>query len=367
MKENLLIGEIENIIYKHTLVADLKIFDFLESVNKWPSKCIIQKGEILYSVSKWVSPKRTRSYPYSRVYDTFGKKFEKRITIIPIVKDEGINGDRDFLQWSTIALMSLLNVYTIIAYYEDGDKNGKKITNQRFSDNFIKKQFNELDNYHSSALHWNLEQLNSNNLKSLLDIVIDNYERIGKEKDIKFHSSDGILSFKKKIGITIDDFKLFSSLKSEKGQLREIKTTHLLESLGTGEKMRIIIKNYLGGLYYFTIDDVEVIHNTYLLMECKHSNTTAIPSTDDIKDGLLKLMVLSNIKTLKNNDDVISHKSGLRLTSKIMKGSLNEMSNTNDIKEFCIQNNLPSSKHLFLTSLIRELKENNIKLIIEKA
>lgn len=40
------------------------------------------------ALSCWVSPKRTRSYPYSRVYDTLGFS-GKKATIIPILKDEG--------------------------------------------------------------------------------------------------------------------------------------------------------------------------------------------------------------------------------------------------------------------------------------
>ena len=67
------------------------------------------------ALSSWVSPKRTRSYPYSRVYDTLSFS-GKKATIIPILKDEGKQGDRDFLQWDTISLMSLLGVYVIISW-----------------------------------------------------------------------------------------------------------------------------------------------------------------------------------------------------------------------------------------------------------
>ncbi len=41
----------------------------------------------------------------------------KKIRIIPIYKDEGIGGDRDYLQWDTISLMSLFGVHVIISYY----------------------------------------------------------------------------------------------------------------------------------------------------------------------------------------------------------------------------------------------------------
>ena len=66
-----------------------------------------------FGISWWVSAKRTRSYPYARVYDTLSFS-GKKVTIIPIYKDEGFQGDRDFIQWDTISLMSLLQVYVII-------------------------------------------------------------------------------------------------------------------------------------------------------------------------------------------------------------------------------------------------------------
>ncbi|MEM0143098.1 MAG: site-specific DNA-methyltransferase, partial [Candidatus Parvarchaeum sp.] len=84
------------------------------------------------AVSWWVSSKRTRSYPYARVYDSFGFA-GKKLAIIPIMKDEGIEGDRDFLQWDTVSLMSLLGIYVIIAYYKDAVKSTRytgKITEQ---------------------------------------------------------------------------------------------------------------------------------------------------------------------------------------------------------------------------------------------
>ena len=47
-------------------------------------------------MSWWVSPKRTRSYPYARVYDSLSFPGRK-VTVIPIIKDEGKEGDRVYL------------------------------------------------------------------------------------------------------------------------------------------------------------------------------------------------------------------------------------------------------------------------------
>lgn len=115
-----------------------------------PASFILEDKNTLFAVSKWISPKRTRSYPYERVYNTLSSS--KKITIIPVVKDEGIKGDRDFIQWDTISMMSLLDVYVILAYYEKADihKSLKaKISNQSFNNKYILTKIKEIKNYHS--------------------------------------------------------------------------------------------------------------------------------------------------------------------------------------------------------------------------
>jgi hypothetical protein len=108
---------IEGIKYKPILKCNLNEVLFEEfDINSAKSSGLISTGQNRFAVSKWVSPKRTRSYPYERVYNAFS--VSKRITVIPVVKDEGIAGDRDFLQWDTVSLMSLLDVYVVLDYYE---------------------------------------------------------------------------------------------------------------------------------------------------------------------------------------------------------------------------------------------------------
>lgn len=131
----MLYAKIKNFSYIKSFGQDLERYDF-DNINNLPSKCIVNFENKSFALSKWVSPKRTRSYPYARVYDTFSSGTNKVVTIIPLIKDEGINGDRDYLQWDSLSLMSLLNVYVIIAFYDKADlhptKQGK-ITNQQFN------------------------------------------------------------------------------------------------------------------------------------------------------------------------------------------------------------------------------------------
>ena len=76
-----IIGKITGIEYKIELSKALKriaIKDF--DVNTIPATCLVESKKGTFAISKWVSPKRTRSYPYERVYNSLS--ISKKITII---------------------------------------------------------------------------------------------------------------------------------------------------------------------------------------------------------------------------------------------------------------------------------------------
>lgn len=271
-----------------------------------------KKGQI--AVSWWVSAKRTRSYPYARVYDTLNFQ-GKKVTIIPIVKDEGKEGDRDFLQWDTISLMSLLGVYTIISYYSYAEKSPRyryKITNQRFDIPHLKREINSLLSYQSDALHWNLAQIE--NIGEIGERAIDSYDRISKELGIEMHSKE---SARKRINELLkgkENFMILSRDLAKKAQQRESITIQPKEKL-VGIKATLTIKNYLGGFYFFTCDEVNIEKETIYLIEGKHSKQSFIPSLEDIKDGLVKMILFTNLKEVKIDDVNYTSVAILKLTS----------------------------------------------------
>ena len=92
--------------YKIRLIPELKTINITDfDVIKFLLHVFLTRKN--FRSFKWISPKRTRSYPYEKVYNTF---LSEKITIILIIKGEGSEGDRDFIQWDTISLMSLLDV-----------------------------------------------------------------------------------------------------------------------------------------------------------------------------------------------------------------------------------------------------------------
>jgi hypothetical protein len=292
-------GEITGIRYKPFLCKFLEQYniDALDRALSERANFILKVKANEIAVSWWVSPKRTRSYPYARVYDTLSFA-GKKITIIPVIKDEGKDDDRDFLQWDTISLMSLLGVYVIIAYYKDAEKNPRfdnKITNQRFDTNYIKEEIQKLLSYQSDALHWNLEQIDQ--IYDITKKAFNSYRRISEELGIEMHSMESAQRRIRELHKGKERFMRLSRELANKAQMRESITTQPKEYL-VGIKSMITIKNYLGGYYYFTCDEVEIHGNELYLIEGKHTQTGSLPSEGDIKDGLIKMILFTNLENV---------------------------------------------------------------------
>jgi len=275
-----ILAKITGIKYTPLLCRQLENFNF-EDLDKALSKratfILNISEEDKIAVSWWVSAKRTRSYPYARVYDSLGFT-GKKVTLIPVLKDEGKEGDRDFLQWDTVSLMSLLGVYVIIGYYIDARKSNKyrhKITKQRFDTEYIRDEIKKLLSYQSDALHWNIEQIG--NVGMVGQKALEAYVRISKRFGVDMHSEISAQSRIAELLKSKEEFMAFSRDLAEKAQERERQTTQPKEKL-SGGKATITIRNYLGGCYYFTADEAEIVEREVYLVEGKHSKTNSLPS-----------------------------------------------------------------------------------------
>jgi hypothetical protein len=267
------------------------------------------------AISWWVSAKRTRSYPYARVYDSLGFS-GKKITIIPIFKDEGKDGDRDYLQWDTISLMSLLGIYVIIAYYVGAEPNPRyanKITNQRFDIEYLKSKIRQILLYQSDAIHWNVKQ--TDGIMEIGNLAIESYKNISNKLGVELHSLSQARERLDKISKDMDSFMNLSRELAKQAQDREGSFDQPHERVD-GSKSKITIINWLGGKYYFTADEVHV-HEKYLyLIEAKHTSRESLPSISDIKDGLLKMDLFSNLEEVKLGNKKYKPIPVLKLTTK---------------------------------------------------
>ena len=355
-------GKITGITYKVHLVEELPQIEAQDfDINNVPATCLLKNKSSSFAVSKWVSPKRTRSYPFERVYNSLA--VSKKITIIPIVKDEGAQGDRDFIQWDTVSLMSLLDVFVIFAYYDKAEinlRNWQKITNQQFNNKYVIAKIKEIEQYHSSALHWNLNELNKN-LHHIIDRAKSAYLEIENTTNVPLHNISGIDNFKEKIGQDVELFMQFSREKAAQAQDREFVTQQPKESLSTHTKAKITITNYLGGQYFFTVDEVAIKGDTVYLIESKHSKNAVLPSIGDIKDGLLKMILYSNLCEVEVDGKKMKSKAVLRLTSEKLKGKITSENNTFDKEKFITENKI---KMNLIEELFEEARENGFEVEI---
>lgn len=352
-------AKITGIEYKPKLTNDLTVFDFKSfDINELPPNCLINYDSFSFGLSKWVSPKRTRSYPYERVYNTLGAA--KRITVIPIIKDEGKRGDRDFIQWDTISLMSLLDIFVVFAYYKTAEKHktrANKITNQQFDNELVKQKISEIKNYHSSALHWNLKEIEKS-FPDLIQKTKTSYNHIGKQLGVEFHNERGIDRFANQFINGVKDFMQISRQKAREAQNREMQTVQPKEVLLTLTKATITIENYLGGKYYFTTDEIRIENDKIYLIEDKHSKNSILPSIGDIKDGLLKMILYTNLKDVFVNGKKYTPIPVLKLTSSKLTSNVSK----SDIKTNRFLN---QKQKTILNILFEEADENGFKVIIE--
>lgn len=358
-------AEITGIEYKIKLLPDLTSVDLKDfDINSRPASCLIKDNKKVFAISKWISPKRSRSYPYEKVYNTLS--IPKKITVIPIIKDEGFEGDRDFIQWDTISLMSLLDVYVIFAYYNDAKKHKirkDKVTKQQLDNDFIYSKIKEIGNYHSSALHWNLKEVR--NISNLISIVQKSYSNLGNKLKVRFHNSQGLEDFKNQFKEDVNNFMVLSREKAKEAQARESKTTQPKELLKTLTKATITIKNYLGGLYFLTTDEVLIKGRTVYLIESKHTRKSLIPSKGDVKDGLLKMILYCNLEKVIIEGKEYEAVPVLNLTSAKLIGEVKSSETQSKLDKFLTENKFNTLQKKFVVELFLEAKTNNFKVILQ--
>jgi hypothetical protein len=360
-------GDVEKIKYRQFVNDNLKISK-LENfdINKSSGAFLLANEKEEIAVSRWISPKRTRSYPYERVYDTLAFA-GKKVTIIPVVKDEGLGGERDFLQWDTISLLSLLDVHVVLAYYSDATKNVKRadqITSQKLDNTYIMSRLAEVFNFKGTPRQWNERE--SKELKSVFEKAKSAYAEISKTTKTYLHDAsalDELIKFTE----TPQKFIEFSRQKSKDAQSREFVTEQPKEALASDTKAKVTINNALFGRYFFTCDETRIEGKTLYLIEAKHSRRAKFPSRNDIKDGLVKMMLYTNLKNVKVGAKAFDLRVQIRLTSMQLNGSINSDAKDEDLDKFCSDNLIDAANKIFLKKLFQEARENKFTIILEHA
>ena len=315
--------------------------------------------------SKWVSPKRTRSYPFARIYNTYHLN-TKRVTIIPIIKDEGAgtqNNDR--INFITFSWMNLLNIYIILVWYEDAKRKPgttDRITDQILNVESVREKLLAISRYQMTALHWNTTHFEEDFESTYLNAVAG-YKKISQNKNVAVHNPKNHLQtlerFRADGRFSLTCFKEATLPRSYEAAHRESITTHILESLEENAKGIFRISNYLGGQYYLTADEVYWENDQLIIQESKNSSTGKLPAEDDIKDGLFKLILFANMEevTIDGRENV-QFITRLKLTGDLT-GSLSLPCATTNIFNFSAKNRLRQTYQNRLIRLNQEASQNN--------
>lgn len=245
--------------------------------------------------------------------------------------------------------MSLLNIYIVLGYYEDADKS------QKFNNEFIKSQIQEIIEYKQSALHWN-RSLFEERFISTFRSALGSYAFISNRTSVLIHSYAGTEKYLQAIIGDFEEFKNLSLKGSQNASRREAATSHELEHLIDGVKATFCIENYLGGTYYLTPDEISRVGERYVIQESKNSTRKSLPELNDIQDGLFKLILYSNIDSLQLDDERVEFSVKLNLTGKNIHGIILLPCSQVAIEDFLENNSATFSK-----------KEQNImrKLLLE--
>ncbi len=320
-------GFIKDVRYEARLTEPLQTYELngfnINTANPYGS---LHSADAQIGFSKWVSPKRTRTYPFARIYNTY--KTSKILTIMPVIKDEGKEGDLDAIQFSTISWMSLLNIHIVLAYYSSAVKNNTpkqrhrhKLTHQCFDNDYVVEQIREIFAYKASALHWN-RSLFESRFVSTYETALAAYREISAATGVEIHNQTNAAKYLEKIKLQYEHFKNASLRASQRASHRESLTAHAYEYLEDGAKATLDIQNYLGGVYHLTADRLFEEAGRFIIEESKHTTRGSLPSVEDIKDGLFKLILYSNLDKLNVEEVGVPFTARLKLTGTRLAGSI---------------------------------------------
>ena len=158
-------------------------------------------------------------------------------------------------------------------------------------------------------------------------------------------------------------FKKYSRRLAASAQNRELQTVQPKESV-IEEKAQITIQNYLGGLYYLTVDEAVIKKGKLWLIEKKHSKNAFVPSMNDIKDGIIKMILFTNLAETKIGDKSFDHFSVLGLTSSIFRGYCHNYMATKDITNCLEENDFSIKQKKSILSVFNEGKQNNFLVFL---
>jgi ASC-1-like (ASCH) protein len=92
-----------------------------------------------------------------------------------------------------------------------------------------------------------------------------------------------------------------------------------------------------------------------------------MPSVSDVKDGLVKMMLYTNLSNVKVGKKTVNLRVMIRLTSNQLKSSINSDAKDDLIEKFFLDNAFALKDKEFFKKLFTEARENKFTIILEQA
>lgn len=115
-----------------------------------------------------------------------------------------------------------------------------------------------------------------------------------------------------------------------------------------------------------SFSEIQIDKKDLYLIEGKHSKSSILPSKSDIKDGLLKMILYTNLKNTEVNGVQKNAIPVLLLTSPKLKSELNSTASKTEFETFCTKNKLNETQQNFLKTLFEEAKTNGFFVTLKK-
>ncbi len=341
-------GIIRNVNYDpqvRTTPLEQVAFDGFD-INSAPEAGILEYADdTSFGYSKWNTPKLSRTYPSARIYKTYHLQ-SKRVTVIPVIKDEGNDTpNNDRISSMILARMNLMDVYIILAWYEHAEpspRGGNRTASHLYNNDFILERIREIKRAKKSALHWNTMHF-ERDFEFVFRQAVASYQNIGRLHGIEMHSAENHLAILEQYLVdgkfNLEAFARYSSARSSAAAKRESMTVHDLEDLSDGDKAYCELVNFQGGVYHLTADEVYWEDGRLVIQESKNTTKGKMPSLGDVQDGLCKNILFYSIDELYIGSDLIEFVTRIKLTGNI-KGRLRLPAEVDRIEEFASENKL---------------------------
>lgn len=269
-----------------------------------------------------------------------------------------------------------MNVYIVLAWYDSAQKQSHvRLTRQKLNSAYVRDKLCQIAEYKYDAHHWNKQHFRDDFLW-VYEKAIESYRSISQRLGVGVHDIATHERFLDEVRDNHDQKKLdlerFCSQsldRSYRAAANETATRHELERLsGVGTKALFVLRNNLGGTYYLTADDVEIEpEGSVVIRECKHTTRHILPSLNDIKDGLFKLLLFAHLDSVQLGDDKQRKtRCELRLTSSKFDGELHLPSEPSVLERYCNTVHLGDRAKESLKWLNTESERLGIPVILEK-